>query len=409
MTRASVPRGTPKRDDGAEAKKKERFGILPGWMTRLKLAGTDWRILLAIACCADATTREAYPGIDRLAEMVGVRVKEASRSTSRLRKEGALKIRRQGRINFYTVVFDDPREASQEPSIVRKSADNAAEELSADPRPDSPQICGEIVRKSADPYKNRPKNRPKRTEKSLAPLAEIGCQGDLFGGSTNTNRGNNTDVGTTTTTDLGNTVADLANNTDAGTAGTEAPTAATTAVGEVADPFDRLWNIYPRKVAKAAALKAWKKAIKDTDPEVIIAGATRYARERKDQDQNYTAHPATWLSGRRWEDAAPASGEQSDGDAAKADPGFERFWDFYPRKVDKAAAFKAWKGAIKDTDPEKIIIGATSYAQQRRGEDPDYTEKPANWLNKRRWEDMPAPRDEPPWAATVPGYVPQPW
>ena len=38
-----------------------------------------------------------------------------------------------------------------------------------------------------------------------------------------------------------------------------------------------------------------------------LAGAQRYAAERKDQDPKYTKHPATWLNGGCWEDEAPGA------------------------------------------------------------------------------------------------------
>jgi hypothetical protein len=43
--------------------------------------------------------------------------------------------------------------------------------------------------------------------------------------------------------------------------------------------FLDFWTIYPKKVAKKAALQAYEKAIKETDPVVIAAGARRYAED----------------------------------------------------------------------------------------------------------------------------------
>lgn len=67
------------------------------------------------------------------------------------------------------------------------------------------------------------------------------------------------------------------------------------------DQFDIFWNTYPRKVAKAAALKAWEKAVKCESPEVIIEGARRYADDPNREDR-FTAHPTTWLNAHRWGD-----------------------------------------------------------------------------------------------------------
>lgn len=65
--------------------------------------------------------------------------------------------------------------------------------------------------------------------------------------------------------------------------------------------FDAFWKIYPRKVAKQAALKAWIKAIQVAAPEIIIEGATRYATD-PNRHPSYTAHPASWLNAHRWND-----------------------------------------------------------------------------------------------------------
>lgn len=73
-----------------------------------------------------------------------------------------------------------------------------------------------------------------------------------------------------------------------------------------ADPepegFAEFWAAYPRRVAKAAARKAYASALKRTSVAEILAGAERYARERRAQDEKFTAHPASWLNADRWAD-----------------------------------------------------------------------------------------------------------
>jgi hypothetical protein len=67
--------------------------------------------------------------------------------------------------------------------------------------------------------------------------------------------------------------------------------------------FDRFYAAYPRKVGRKDAERKWTKAIKDgADPETVIAGAERYARQRAGQDQKFTKHPATWLHQGCWMD-----------------------------------------------------------------------------------------------------------
>jgi hypothetical protein len=77
---------------------------------------------------------------------------------------------------------------------------------------------------------------------------------------------------------------------------------ATSQRSEHAEGFEAFWSAYPRRVARAAAAKAWNKAVTQADPDAIISGATRYAAAREGQDPKYTAHPATWLNGARWLD-----------------------------------------------------------------------------------------------------------
>ncbi len=81
------------------------------------------------------------------------------------------------------------------------------------------------------------------------------------------------------------------------------PPSSPPAAAEVA--FESFWNNYPRKTAKAEALKAWKLVIKTTDPQVILQGVVRYASDPNlppPSEQQYIPHPSTWLRGHRWED-----------------------------------------------------------------------------------------------------------
>jgi hypothetical protein len=65
---------------------------------------------------------------------------------------------------------------------------------------------------------------------------------------------------------------------------------------------------YPRHVAKEPARKAFAAAIKrGADAEALIAGAQRYAVERKGQEPRYTKHPATWINGGCREDESPGA------------------------------------------------------------------------------------------------------
>lgn len=66
--------------------------------------------------------------------------------------------------------------------------------------------------------------------------------------------------------------------------------------------FEAFWSAYPKKVARADALKAFGKALKAADSDTLIAGAMRYAAEQHGKDPTYTKHPATWLNKGCWTD-----------------------------------------------------------------------------------------------------------
>lgn len=103
------------------------------------------------------------------------------------------------------------------------------------------------------------------------------------------------------------------------------------------DNFDEFWSVYPRKVAKVAAMKAFNKALKMASPAVILEGAKAYARQRAGEDANYTKHPSTWLNGGCWGDNisfAPAQSEPvSQYYFAKEGTPELDAWDAYWRKT----------------------------------------------------------------------------
>lgn len=78
----------------------------------------------------------------------------------------------------------------------------------------------------------------------------------------------------------------------------------------------------------------------------------------------------------------------------EAEEAFRRFWSFYPRKVEKIDAERAFLKALSSVDAETIIAGA-----QRLADDPNLPPKqfipyPARWLNAGGWESEPYPERE---------------
>ena len=85
-------------------------------------------------------------------------------------------------------------------------------------------------------------------------------------------------------------------------------------INNYTNEFEQFWEIYPWRVGKGSAMKAWAKAIKKATPEIIYEGAERYAKD-PNRDPAFTAHPSTWLNGDRWLDSplpskTPRNGSQ---------------------------------------------------------------------------------------------------
>lgn len=66
--------------------------------------------------------------------------------------------------------------------------------------------------------------------------------------------------------------------------------------------FEHFWKVYPRKVGKGQASKAWAAAVRKAEPERIIEGVERYPWP---DDPSFIPHASTWLNGQRWEDELP--------------------------------------------------------------------------------------------------------
>ncbi len=69
--------------------------------------------------------------------------------------------------------------------------------------------------------------------------------------------------------------------------------------------FEEFWAVYPRKVSKPQAERAWRKLKPDTQTvQAIVAGVRRDGRSDQwlSEGGRFVPYPATWLNGRRWED-----------------------------------------------------------------------------------------------------------
>ena len=63
--------------------------------------------------------------------------------------------------------------------------------------------------------------------------------------------------------------------------------------------FDEFYKLYPRKVGKGNAVKAWKKI---KNPDEVIAGLKAQLFSLSQLETQFIPHPASWLNADRWED-----------------------------------------------------------------------------------------------------------
>lgn len=73
--------------------------------------------------------------------------------------------------------------------------------------------------------------------------------------------------------------------------------------------FTEFWDVYPLKVGKPRARKAWRAAMrKKHDPALIIKAARRY-HDEPSRKPDFTAHPSTWLNDERYNDEPGTPGQ----------------------------------------------------------------------------------------------------
>lgn len=75
------------------------------------------------------------------------------------------------------------------------------------------------------------------------------------------------------------------------------------------DVFEEFWKIYPKKVGKGAARKAWKQVRAPTQTLSEISAALSWQTKTEQWQKNngqYIPNPATYLNQRRWEDERTA-------------------------------------------------------------------------------------------------------
>lgn len=87
-----------------------------------------------------------------------------------------------------------------------------------------------------------------------------------------------------------------------------------------------------------------------------------------------------------------ANTEDENEDEIETVNAFEEFWKFYPKKVGKGAALKAWAKISAPCNTLYLILEALKWqkaSEQWTRDNGQYIPHPATYLNQRRWEDEP--------------------
>ena len=73
--------------------------------------------------------------------------------------------------------------------------------------------------------------------------------------------------------------------------------------------FDQFWSVYPKKVGKADARKAFEKVEIPVDALITAVQKQKESAQWTKDGGQFVPNPATWLNQGRWEDELPAAGD----------------------------------------------------------------------------------------------------
>jgi hypothetical protein len=74
-----------------------------------------------------------------------------------------------------------------------------------------------------------------------------------------------------------------------------------------APDFEAFWRLYPRRVARKAALRVWLRLAEHERAAAVEALPAHVAQwQRQARAAEFIPHAATWLNQARWEDELPA-------------------------------------------------------------------------------------------------------
>ena len=88
------------------------------------------------------------------------------------------------------------------------------------------------------------------------------------------------------------------------------------------DDFEAFWAVYPLKLDKRTAFKAFTRALKRVKLDIIMAGASSYASDPNLPEPRFIKHASTWLNGDGWDNPPLPSSKPVSGQPNKAESRF---------------------------------------------------------------------------------------
>lgn len=158
------------------------------------------------------------------------------------------------------------------------------------------------------------------------------------------------------------------------------------------------WNMSIRSLAKAngTGVDTIKSAVRELEEHGYL---TRSEKQKQNADGTFADYE--WVTSDPFQNPVtvkPRHGEMEhkeehtsiekqvkENNHAQIEELFKEFWNAYPRKLDKAKAFRAFKSALSRAKFEDILAGVIAYRNDPK-RNPDFTKYPASWLNADSWE-----------------------
>lgn len=251
-----------------------RFAAVPLAAAASSLPARAFRVLIAICASADQGGC-AWPGVTEISRRTGIARRHVSGEIDRLAEAGLIEVERHvGRGNLYAIKYGavSPQAVI---ATVTPDGDSAPGKVAPTVTPEGDALSPQTVHEQTIEQKKENTPAANATGEHAAVksvLRVVATEGEMV------------------------------------------PERAAPFLARPLAPADRdggfgdFWKHYPYKVAKRAAEKAHRSALKRATAATILAGARRYAVQvaekvaRDSRAAEFIAHPATWLNGDRWDD-----------------------------------------------------------------------------------------------------------